>query len=499
MADNEVTEHDVLGPFGAPVPEAEEAAQLKADELNLFDATAVAVSSVAPAYSLASTMAFIVVIAGVGLFSPSVLIMSFIPVLFIAIAYFHLNRKDPDCGASYSWLSRLTRPSLGWFNGWVQVATSAIFCVSAPLLAGTYTLLFLRHVGWISSSTQGNVWLTAVIASIWLAFITFICVYGIRWTTNFQWILVIIEYVVVICFSIGGIIKVALKHPKGSTGFHLAWLNPLHVGSWDAMAAGIALGVFFFWGWDTALNLNEESKDRSRIPGRAGVLSMWLLLVVFLINFVAIQMLLPQKVIENQGANVLFYFGTQLFGNWAGYVMIFAVITSTVATTQTTLLPAARITYSMARDQVFPKMFGSIHPKFKTPAVGTLVLALFSLFGILLTSGSPTVNTVFGKLILNIGVLVAFYYGVTGVTCGWAFRRVAFKSTRFFFTGVLLPTLAGIFLLYVGYEVIISNGWSTAAPDIVVFLLGIPLVLVARFTTKGDFFRTKPIAYESID
>ena len=44
-----------------------------------------------------------------------------------------------------------------------------------------------------------------------------------------------------------------------------------------------------------------------------------------------------------------------------------------VATTQTTLLPAARISYSMARDQVFPKVFASIHPKFLTPAVGTLV------------------------------------------------------------------------------------------------------------------------------
>ena len=51
------TPPEVPGPFGAPVPADEAAATLRADTLNLFDSTAVAVSSVAPAYSLAATMA----------------------------------------------------------------------------------------------------------------------------------------------------------------------------------------------------------------------------------------------------------------------------------------------------------------------------------------------------------------------------------------------------------------------------------------------------------
>ena len=302
-----------------------------------------------------------------------------------------------------------------------------------------------------------------------------------------------------IVFSIGGILKVAITHPKGSSSFHFGWLNPFHITSFSALASGVALGVFFFWGWDTALNLNEESKNKSKTPGRAGILAMWLLLVVFLINMIAIQMLLTPKEISDQGVNVLFYFGNQLFGHWAGYVMIFAVITSTVATTQTTLLPAARIAYSMSRDRVFPKLFGTIHPKFQTPALGTALLAFIALFGMMLATGSSSVNSVFQKLILNIGVLVAFYYGVTGLTSAFAFRKVAFQRVRFFFMGVLLPGLGGLALLYVGYEVITSNGWNSATPDLVILGLGIPLVLLARWRTKGDFFKTKVIAYETID
>ena len=99
--------------------------------MNLFDATAVAVSSVAPAYSLASTMVAMFVIVGVGAASPAMLIVSFVPVLFIALSYFHLNRRNPNCGASYSWLSQVVHPTVGWYNGWIQIATSVIFCTTA--------------------------------------------------------------------------------------------------------------------------------------------------------------------------------------------------------------------------------------------------------------------------------------------------------------------------------------------------------------------------------
>lgn len=501
MAGNEVTEQDVLGPFGAPIPDSHDGSHLRADELNLFDATAVAVSSVAPAYSLAATVAAVFTLSAVGLHSPSIIILSFIPVLCIAYAYFHLNRKDPECGASYSWLSKLVSPYVGWFNGWVQIATSVIFCMAAPVLAGQYSLQFLNSVGWVNDATAGSLWWATVIAAVWLLLITGICVYGIRWTVDFQWVLVIIEYVVVIGFSVGGIIKVAISHPAGSRGFSFSWLNPMSVfqhGGMTTVAEALALGVFFFWGWDTAVNLNEETKDRSKTPGRAGVLSMWLLLFVFLLNFIAVQMLVSPAEIAKQDSNVLFYFSTQLFGSWAGYVMIFAVITSTVATTQTTLLPSARIAYSMARDEVFPKAFGSIHSKFLTPAVGTLVLAMFSLFGILLSTGVSSVGDLLSKLVGDIGILVAFYYGMTGLACAWAFRKAAFKSARFLVTVFILPLLSGLVLLGIVAWIIKSDP-GYAMPDIVIFAAGVPLVAIARLTTKGDFFKTKPIAYETIE
>ncbi len=498
VIDGSGTPPEVPGPFGAPVPTGEAAPTLRADTLNLFDSTVVAVSSVAPAYTLAATMAVLFLTAGIGYAGPAMIWIAFVPVLFIAISYFHLNRRDPDCGASYAWLSKLLSPFAGWFNGWVQVATSVIFCVSAPIVAGQYTLQLFNEWGWISASDAASVGTAAVAAAFWLALITFICIWGIRWTTNFQWMLLIIEYVAVIGFSLWGIIKVSVSHPAGSTSFHWSWLSPASIGGVSALSAGLVLGVFFFWGWDTATNLNEESKNRTKIPGQAGVIAMFLLLLVFGMNIIAAQMLLPAKAWNANQSTILLYFAQQAAGHWAGYVMLVAVLSSTVATTQTTLLPSARITLSMARDQVFPSVFSTIQGKLKTPMVGTLILAFASLLGIVLVSNVSSVNNVFQNLILDIGVLIAFYYGVTGLTCAWAYRKVAFKDTRFFFTGILFPLLGGVVLLFVGGDVIKTSGWSGANADIITLALGVPLVILARFVTKGDFFKQKPVAYTEI-
>lgn len=493
---------DVRGPFGAPLPESQESNQLLHDELNLFDATAVAVSSVAPAYSLASTIAAVFVIGGIGLASPSAIIVSFIPVIFIALSYFHLNRRNPNCGASYSWLSQVVHPSVGWVNGWVQVWASVLFCTTAPLLAGGYTLQFMHSaLHLVSTSSIHSTKDIAIVAALWLMFVTFICVYGIRWTTNAQWVMVIIEYICVLGFSVGGIIKVWIQHPVHSMNFSLMWFDPFKIQSFGALSKGLALGVFFFWGWDTALNLNEESKDSSRIPGRAGLISMWLLLFVFLLNFVAIQMLLgPSGIQANQSGGILFYFGQQLFGPWASYVMVFAVLSSTVATTQTTVLPAARITLSMARDGVFPKVFSSIHDKFKTPAMGTVIIALLSLFGIMLTTFSSSSASVFNNLVLNIGVLVAFYYGITGIACAWAFRKTFGLNFRANLTMIVLPFIGGTVLLLVCY-IVMKNGGKSSIPDIVVLASSIPALLIAMAVTKGKtkFWSQPLISYDTIE
>ena len=126
--------------------------ELKTNTLNLFDATIIATSSVAPAYSLAATIA--VLFVAVGAASPAAILVSFVPVLFIALAYYYLNRMDPNCGASYSWVSRTLSPYIGWFGGWVQLCANVLFCAAAPLIKGLENDISHREV-WRIDLLQG--------------------------------------------------------------------------------------------------------------------------------------------------------------------------------------------------------------------------------------------------------------------------------------------------------------------------------------------------------
>ncbi len=474
-----------------------EQAQLKANALSLWDSTVMAVSSTAPAYSLAATMALIAAV--VGLASPAVILVSFVPVLGIAIAYFYLNRTNPNCGASYSWLTQAISPFLGWFTGWVQLMASVFFLVSAPTLAGTNTLSFLQAIGWINAATASSPWWTALIGIFWLVLVTVMVIYGITIAARFQWLLLAIEYTIVLLFAVLAFAKVASIHPTGSIVFSWQWLNPFSIKGLDSFAGGIVLAVFFFWGWDTAANVNEETRDAHLTPGRAGIISMFALLFIFLLATSAMQMLLPQKTIADQGGNALQYFAQELAPAPWSYLMLLAILSSTVATMQTTLLPAARLTLSMARDGVWPRSFAHIHPRFRTPWISTVLLGVLCVLGLLLTTVSTSVNATLVSLTSNIGVLVTFYYGITGLACAWYFRGILTRSAVTLIFAGIVPFLSGLFLFWVGVQVVVqgeqASGWGYVLPVLVSFVIGIPLVAIAWLANK-QYFAYRAEAYQ---
>ena len=117
---------------------------LKSDAISYASNIVIGVASTAPGYSLAATLGFIVAVPGVGLSAPAVLIVSFIPMLFIAFAYSYMNRADPDCGTSFAWVTRSMGPQLGWLAGWAIIAADIIVMASLAQIAGIYSFLLVR-------------------------------------------------------------------------------------------------------------------------------------------------------------------------------------------------------------------------------------------------------------------------------------------------------------------------------------------------------------------
>src|SRR3984885_14040190 len=151
---------------GAIDPTAPGAKGLKANALGYASNLVIAVASTAPAYSLAATLGFIVLVGGIGVHAPAFLIVSFIPILFVSIGYRFLNLADPDAGTSFAWTTRAFGPWVGWVNGWAIFLADVIVMASLAAIASEYTFLLFS-----SGGAPSNFWLI-VGAVIWIALMT---------------------------------------------------------------------------------------------------------------------------------------------------------------------------------------------------------------------------------------------------------------------------------------------------------------------------------------
>jgi len=258
---------------------------LKPGALGLLSSVVIGVASTAPAYSLAATLGFIVAV--VGLQAPAVVVLAFVPMLFVAIGYQQLNKVEPDCGTTFTWATKAFGPKTGWLGGWGIVAADVLVMASLAQVAGQYFFLLIGKDDIGTNATSGWVLLVGV---LWMVVMTWICYRGIELSAALQKILLAIEVVMLLVFAVVALVRVYTGHaPEGSLHPSLSWFNPFGFDSWSAFTAGLLLMLFIYWGWDSAVAVNEETADKSRTPGRAAVLSTVLLLVTYAVVTTAAQ------------------------------------------------------------------------------------------------------------------------------------------------------------------------------------------------------------------
>ena len=104
-----------------PQPAGDRDKGLKKNAIGFVSSVVIGVASTAPGYSLAATLGFVAAVVGLGCKSPAILLISFIPMFLVAAAYYYMNKADPDCGTSFSWVTKAMGPQLGWMAGWAIV------------------------------------------------------------------------------------------------------------------------------------------------------------------------------------------------------------------------------------------------------------------------------------------------------------------------------------------------------------------------------------------
>jgi amino acid transporter len=471
---------------------------LRPGAIGFVDALVIGLASTSPAYTLAAIIGALVALGGVN--APGLLLASFVPMVLIAGAFAALNKVDPDCGTTFSWVTRAMGPWAGWIGGWAITMTGVLIIGSLANVGVVFTLRTLNLDGLADNKP---VVLVLTVALILL--MTWICVLGTELSAHLQNGLIIAQTVALLVFAAVAIVRgVTGNSPLGGLDPSWSWLNPFGAGG-AALSGGLLLGVFAYWGWESAVNLTEETRDSTSAPGRAAIASTIVLLVTYVgVTIAVLAFAGTEYLAENADEEEAIFalLSTEVMGGW-DWVVLLAVATAAIASTQTTILPASRTGLSMARRHAFPRRFGHISPRHRTPDVSTWwVGGIASVWFIVVSLLSE--NALFDS-ITALSLLIAFYYALTGIACAVYHRRELTRSVSSFLligVGPLVGAGLLIWLLFLAIRDIsdpansyTGQAWLGVGPPLVIgvgiFLAGVVLMLVWR-ARDGRYWQERP-------
>ena len=459
---------------------------------SLSQAVAVGINTTSPAYSLAAILAPMAALVGYA--TPIVLIVSFIPMALTSLAFLYLNRRDPDCGTTFSWVTRAMGPIPGFMAGWVITAAGVLVLGSLAETAVTYGLLLVGLDG-----LAANRVVVIAGAAVLIMLMVVLAIVGSDSSIRLQSVLTYVQIGILLAFG-GFAFYTAMEY--GLPSFTSEWVNPLEYGVAPLVAA-MLLGVFAFWGWEAATNLSEECRKPSD-AGKAGLLSTVILLITYVLVAISVVLYLGQSDFFPVGESglVLVDMSGSVFGPLA-FLVLLAVATSALASTQTTMVPGSRAVLSMARRGALPAKLGLVSPRFKTPYVSlSMLAAIAAAWYVFVSSISETAML---DTLSSLGILVAFYYSLTGIACVVYYRRHVRQSIKGFLmvgVGPILGSLGLAFMLVAAVQSLwdpanSASGvaWAGLSPPLVIaaamFGIGV-LVLVIRRITAPAFFTSTP-------
>jgi len=462
------------------------AGRLAADAIGVAQDTVIGMASSAPAATIGLVLASLAATTAYG--SGLILIITAIPMLIIANAYRRCNMWNANCGASFEWVGRAINPYLGFLTGWLMVIAYIIGTVAEILLLGPSVLA-------VFGSTSTDTWAWIGIGSGLAVVMLVIAVVGIRLTARAQVGMAIVEYAILIGIAIWGLVAVLGHHPD-TLPITKGWFRLSGIGGHGSAMAGFLIAVFVFGGWDGTLYVNEEVKHRRVNPGRAAIIAVALLAIIYTLAQVGLQgVVSPGKLqAAAKTGNALVYVAQALGGGFWGKMMALSIALSVIATTGTGIVLSARIAYGMASYRALPGFLSNVSRKYATPAAASILVGLLLIALTWWYLLSTSVQNAFTQVINTTGLLFAIFYILTALAAIVYYRRRVLSGiSDAIFLG-LLPLAAAGFLGWMFERTVQMASWQERWSLIAIIVIGLLMLLIARFVLRSPFFQ---IARES--
>ncbi len=449
------------GPVGTDASGGQE---LDHGALHFFDSIVMAVAGTAPAYSISVSIP--VLVGSVGLAGPAALLWCGLPMLGVAIAYWQLNKMGASAGAAYEWVGRIMHPYLGFIAGWCLVVSAIVFMVEGSLPAGQATISLF------SQSAAGEAGWYTLAGVAWFLVMSYFVARGARITANAQWIMSSIELLLLVVFGVW-----AYFHHPHIENFSLSWLTFSHFGSAGTFATGALTAAFFYWGWDVSSNLSEETTNSESASGASGIISVIVCFLLFELFTIALNMNVSHAKLAGSTES-LQILGRLLGNNVGAKLMIIALMLSTIATLETTLIQVTRSLFAMARADTLPAPLARIKPEWNTPVFATVVVVAIAMVLFVISNFAGGIYQILADGEYAIDLQITMYYALAGFAAVIGFHRYAFKSPKNVFLMFLFPLLGAGFMLYIFIEALVT-GFGGYSDSTVAMLLGLGGIVIA--------------------
>jgi amino acid transporter len=463
------------------IPESASEHSLRAGVLGLFDSVIMGVAGVAPAYSIAASTGAL--IAAVALGGAGALLYCGIAMFGIVFAFSYLGRVETNSGAAYSWVRRALHPLLGFMSGWALIVSALIFMVIATVPAGANVL------GLFSNAAANNTTDVTLVGAVFFLAMVGAVAAGVTITVSVQIVMSCIELALLVLFAV-----LAIFHGHHVHAFTWHWFSPSIFHGQAGFVSGALIAAFYYWGWDVTANLNEETKGAKRTPGLGAIIGVIVVFVLFEVFTIATNMVLTMHQINHNEADVLSALGQEVWRGTGGKFIVLAVVLSTIATLETTLIQVTRTMFSMGRDNTLPKRFGTVNQKRRTPIFATAVVTVISLLLFVFGQFIGSVSNILTDGIDAIGLQICIYYCLAGFAVVVLFRRQLLKSVNNFVFMGLWPLIGACFMGYMFYESV-PGLWDSNPATVYIGLGAMALGLIPMFyywSKKVPYFKMAP-------
>jgi len=454
--------------------------RLEPDAIGVAQDTVIGMATSAPAAVVAIILASLAVTASYS--GGLLLIISAVPMLIIANAYRRLNMWNANSGASFEWVGRSINPYLGFLTGWLMIAGYVLGTLSGVEVLGPSVLT-------VFNATETQKWDIGIATAVGLVMIV-IAVVGIRITARTQVAMAVVEYAILVGMSIWGLFYV-LGHHAGTFPITSGWFNINGIGGKGDAVGGFLIAIFAYSGWDGTVYVNEEVRHRRTNPGRAALIAVALLAVIYTLAQVGLQGVVSPAKLQANGDSALVYVAGVLGGSGWEKAMAVSLALSVIATTGAGIVVGARIIYGMASYRALPEFLANVPRRFATPATASIVFGLVVVAAAWVYLLATSVQNAFSYVVNLTGILFAIFYVLTALASMTYYRRRVFASVWDAVVLGLLPLGSAGFLVWMVAKSVtespVPQRWSLAG----IVGVGLILMVLSRVVLRSQFFNIR--------